>query len=172
MRNSTNIFLVNLSIADLCVLVICTPTVLIEVNSGPEVWPLGEHMCKSEPIIRKSMTHFSVPIPIISATWHKHDAMICLPTNRHLSTSQKYRISYISSMDRKRGSTSSLFLSNLRGSLTNMRISVAKVRMDQFSPRKPTGISVHYHTNVNTTSVDRSFFFKMLVCTKRASLKG
>ncbi|TGZ53291.1 Growth hormone secretagogue receptor type 1 [Temnothorax longispinosus] len=60
MRNSTNIFLVNLSVADLCVLVICTPTVLIEVNSGPQVWPLGEHMCKSEPISRKSMTHFDV----------------------------------------------------------------------------------------------------------------
>ncbi|KAL6263314.1 hypothetical protein P5V15_006112 [Pogonomyrmex californicus] len=46
MRNSTNIFLVNLSVADLCVLVICTPSVLIEVNSGPQVWLLGEHMCK------------------------------------------------------------------------------------------------------------------------------
>ncbi|KAG5329571.1 NPY1R protein, partial [Acromyrmex charruanus] len=44
MRNSTNIFLVNLSVADLCVLVICTPTVLIEINSGPQIWPLGEHM--------------------------------------------------------------------------------------------------------------------------------
>ncbi|KAK0077087.1 hypothetical protein PV325_004475 [Microctonus aethiopoides] len=40
MRNSTNIFLVNLSIADLCVLLICAPTVLVEVNSGPQVWPL------------------------------------------------------------------------------------------------------------------------------------
>ncbi|KAG7189635.1 hypothetical protein KM043_017315 [Ampulex compressa] len=46
MRNSTNIFLVNLSMADLCVLLICTPTVLVEVNSGPQVWPLGEHMSK------------------------------------------------------------------------------------------------------------------------------
>lgn len=46
MRNSTNIFLVNLSAADLCVLLICAPTVLVEVNSGPQVWPLGEHMCE------------------------------------------------------------------------------------------------------------------------------
>ncbi|OAD52133.1 Neuropeptide Y receptor type 1 [Eufriesea mexicana] len=44
MRNSTNIFLVNLSVADLCVLLICIPTILVEVNSGPQVWPLGEHM--------------------------------------------------------------------------------------------------------------------------------
>ncbi|XP_018327128.1 neuropeptide Y receptor type 1-like [Agrilus planipennis] len=46
MRNSTNIFLVNLSIADLMVLLVCTPTVLVEVNSKPETWVLGEEMCK------------------------------------------------------------------------------------------------------------------------------
>lgn len=46
MRNSTNIFLVNLSVADLMVLLVCTPTVLVEVNSRPEVWVLGEEMCK------------------------------------------------------------------------------------------------------------------------------
>lgn len=46
MRNSTNIFLVNLSVADLMVLLVCTPTVLVEVNSKPETWVLGEEMCK------------------------------------------------------------------------------------------------------------------------------
>lgn len=46
MRNSTNIFLMNLSIADLMVLLVCTPTVLVEVNSKPETWVLGEEMCK------------------------------------------------------------------------------------------------------------------------------
>lgn len=46
MRNSTNIFLVNLSVADLMVLLVCTPTVLVEVNSPPETWVLGEEMCK------------------------------------------------------------------------------------------------------------------------------
>lgn len=47
MRNSTNIFLVNLSVADLMVLLVCTPTVLVEVNSRPETWVLGEELCKS-----------------------------------------------------------------------------------------------------------------------------
>lgn len=47
MRNSTNIFLVNLSVADLMVLLVCTPTVLVEVNSRTETWVLGEEMCKS-----------------------------------------------------------------------------------------------------------------------------
>lgn len=46
MRNSTNIFLMNLSIADLMVLLVCTPTVMVEVNSKPETWVLGEEMCK------------------------------------------------------------------------------------------------------------------------------
>lgn len=46
MRNSTNIFLVNLSVADLMVLLVCTPTVLVEVNSRPETWVLGKEMCK------------------------------------------------------------------------------------------------------------------------------
>lgn len=49
MRNSTNIFLINLSVADLLVLLICTPTVLVEVNTKPETWVLGERMCKSRP---------------------------------------------------------------------------------------------------------------------------
>lgn len=46
MRNSTNVFLMNLSFADLMVLLVCTPTVLVEVNSRPETWVLGEEMCK------------------------------------------------------------------------------------------------------------------------------
>lgn len=46
MRNSTNIFLMNLSVADLMVLLVCTPTVLVEVNTKPETWVLGEEMCK------------------------------------------------------------------------------------------------------------------------------
>lgn len=46
MRTSTNIFLVNLSIADLLVLVICTPTALIEVTYHPDRWVLGFYMCK------------------------------------------------------------------------------------------------------------------------------
>ena len=46
MRTSTNIFLVNLSIADLLVLLICTPTSIMEVYNDPEIWYLGEAMCK------------------------------------------------------------------------------------------------------------------------------
>uniref|UniRef100_A0A1A9WY21 G-protein coupled receptors family 1 profile domain-containing protein n=1 Tax=Glossina brevipalpis TaxID=37001 RepID=A0A1A9WY21_9MUSC len=44
MRNSTNIFLTNLSVADLFVLLVCTPTVLVELNTKPETWALGPEM--------------------------------------------------------------------------------------------------------------------------------
>lgn len=46
MRNSTNIFLMNLSLADLLVLLVCTPTMLVELNTKPETWVLGEFLCK------------------------------------------------------------------------------------------------------------------------------
>lgn len=46
LRNSTNLFLINLSIADLLVLIVCMPTMLIELHSRPETWLLGEPMCK------------------------------------------------------------------------------------------------------------------------------
>lgn len=46
LRNSTNIFLINLSISDILVLIISTPTVLIELHSQPEVWFLGSFVCK------------------------------------------------------------------------------------------------------------------------------
>lgn len=46
LRNSTNLFLINLSIADLLVLLVCMPTMIIELHSRPETWLLGESMCK------------------------------------------------------------------------------------------------------------------------------
>jgi len=46
LRSSTNIFLVNLSLADLLILLVCMPPVLIELHSKPEVWVLGATMCK------------------------------------------------------------------------------------------------------------------------------
>lgn len=56
MRNSTNIFLTNLSIADLLVLLVCTPTVLVEVNTRPETWVLGHEMCEWQSERRTQLT--------------------------------------------------------------------------------------------------------------------
>jgi hypothetical protein len=41
LRNSTNIFLVNLALADLLVILICLPTGFVELHSTPGVWYLG-----------------------------------------------------------------------------------------------------------------------------------
>ncbi|GIY42031.1 g_PROTEIN_RECEP_F1_2 domain-containing protein [Caerostris extrusa] len=46
LRNSTNLFLINLSMADLVVLLVCVPPVLVELHSMPEQWMLGEGMCE------------------------------------------------------------------------------------------------------------------------------
>lgn len=46
MRNSTNYFLMNLSAADLLVLLFCLPPVLVELHSPPQIWIMGYGMCK------------------------------------------------------------------------------------------------------------------------------
>lgn len=45
MCTPTNIFLVNLSVADLLVLLVCMPSALVEFQAK-EVWLLGTFMCK------------------------------------------------------------------------------------------------------------------------------
>uniref|UniRef100_A0A8D8Y2G4 Growth hormone secretagogue receptor type 1 n=1 Tax=Cacopsylla melanoneura TaxID=428564 RepID=A0A8D8Y2G4_9HEMI len=77
MRNSTNIFLMNLSIADLMVLLVCTPTVLVEVNSKPETWQMGEHMCKAVPFVELTVAHASV-LTILAISFERYYA-ICEP---------------------------------------------------------------------------------------------
>ena len=42
LRSSTNLFLLNLSVADLLVLVTCTPTSLVEITTGRDAWILGK----------------------------------------------------------------------------------------------------------------------------------
>ena len=46
LRSSTNFFLLNLSLADILVLGVCMPPVIVEINNEPEVWLLGKFMCK------------------------------------------------------------------------------------------------------------------------------
>lgn len=45
MRNSTNFFLLNLSVADLLVIVVCMPSAVMELHAR-DYWYLGEFMCK------------------------------------------------------------------------------------------------------------------------------
>ncbi|XP_077292012.1 thyrotropin-releasing hormone receptor-like [Arctopsyche grandis] len=77
MRNSTNIFLMNLSIADLMVLLVCTPTVLVEVNTRPETWVLGKEMCLAVPFVELTVAHASV-LTILAISFERYYA-ICEP---------------------------------------------------------------------------------------------
>ncbi len=45
MRNTTNFFLVNLSVADLLVIIVCMPSAFLDIFSK-DVWYLGPVMCK------------------------------------------------------------------------------------------------------------------------------
>ena len=47
MRNSTNFFLVNLSVADLLVIVVCMPPALVDILEK-EQWKFGPVMCECE----------------------------------------------------------------------------------------------------------------------------
>ncbi|KAK7870088.1 hypothetical protein R5R35_011071 [Gryllus longicercus] len=77
LRNSTNIFLVNLSAADLLVLLVCAPAALVEVHSPPEVWVLGAAMCKTVPFVEMTVAHASV-LTILAISFERYYA-ICEP---------------------------------------------------------------------------------------------
>lgn len=50
MRTSINLYLVNLSVADLLVLLVCQPTAMLEFYAK-ERWYLGPVVCKYKPVI-------------------------------------------------------------------------------------------------------------------------
>ena len=47
LRNSTNLFLLNLSLADILVLCVSMPTVLVEIYERRDTWIFGKVMCES-----------------------------------------------------------------------------------------------------------------------------
>ena len=57
MRNTTNFFLVNLSVADLLVIIVCMPSAFLDIFSK-DVWYLGPVMCKCSAFIIKSLNGF------------------------------------------------------------------------------------------------------------------
>lgn len=55
MQNSTHLFLLNLSLADLLVLLVCLPTAFVELHSPPDVWFLGNSMCECQTFLLASL---------------------------------------------------------------------------------------------------------------------
>lgn len=77
LRNSTNMFLMNLSFADLLVLIVCMPPTLVELYTKPETWNLGEGMCRIVPYVEMSAAHGSV-LTILAISFERYYA-ICQP---------------------------------------------------------------------------------------------
>lgn len=77
MRNSTNYFLMNLSAADLLVLLFCLPPVLVELHSPPEIWVMGYGMCKLASYVEMSVVHASALSLVVISLERYH--VICQP---------------------------------------------------------------------------------------------
>jgi len=73
LRNSTNLFLLNLSLADILVLCVSMPTVLVEIHNQPEkeVWVLGQFMCKVVPFMELMLAHVSV-LTILAISFERY----------------------------------------------------------------------------------------------------
>ncbi|XP_041370775.1 gastrin/cholecystokinin type B receptor-like [Gigantopelta aegis] len=76
MRTSTNVFLVNLALADLMVILIALPTALTEVFAEDE-WYFGNVMCKLVPILENSVAHASVLTMLVIAV--ERFQAVCYP---------------------------------------------------------------------------------------------
>jgi len=77
MRSSTNLFLLNLSIADLLVLIVCCPNAMIEMYMRRDIWVMGKAMCLLVPFIELTVSHTSV-LTILAITVERYYA-VCLP---------------------------------------------------------------------------------------------
>ncbi|XP_057379574.1 growth hormone secretagogue receptor type 1-like [Daphnia carinata] len=71
LRNSTNLFLLNLSLADILVLCVSMPTVLIEIYERRDTWIFGKVMCKLVPFVELTVAHASV-LTILAISFERY----------------------------------------------------------------------------------------------------
>ncbi|XP_060570534.1 cholecystokinin receptor type A-like [Ruditapes philippinarum] len=76
MRTPTNVFLLNLSVADVLVLLVSQPAGLLEFF-GKDRWFLGEVMCKLVPLMENGALHVSI-LTMLAVTFERYQA-ICHP---------------------------------------------------------------------------------------------
>ncbi|KAK3790345.1 hypothetical protein RRG08_062578 [Elysia crispata] len=81
MRTSINLYLANLSVADLLVLLVCQPSAMIEFYAK-ERWYLGPILCKLVPVLEHSVVHAST-LTILVISWERYHA-ICRPLKEFL----------------------------------------------------------------------------------------
>ncbi|XP_046327457.2 gastrin/cholecystokinin type B receptor-like [Haliotis rufescens] len=67
MRTSTNLFLVNLAIADLMVITVCMPTALVDIYAK-DIWHFGAIMCTLVPMLESCAAHASVLTMMVIAS--------------------------------------------------------------------------------------------------------
>ncbi|EFX67981.1 hypothetical protein DAPPUDRAFT_1192, partial [Daphnia pulex] len=71
LRNSTNLFLLNLSLADILVLCVSMPTVLVEIYERRDTWIFGKVMCKLVPFVELTVAHASV-LTILAISFERY----------------------------------------------------------------------------------------------------
>nr|XP_054765519.1 growth hormone secretagogue receptor type 1-like [Lytechinus pictus] len=81
MRSSTNYFLLNLSIADMLVLLICVPAGLVETYNPMTGWPLGKFMCYFVPFSENLAANASILTLLAIAVERYY--VICTPFEAH-----------------------------------------------------------------------------------------
>ncbi|XP_068246032.1 growth hormone secretagogue receptor type 1-like [Palaemon carinicauda] len=74
---TTSVFIVNLVVADLLVLIVCLPSLLLELYAPPAVWILPGSMCKVVPYVEFLVAHAS--LLIILAISVERYRVICHP---------------------------------------------------------------------------------------------
>ncbi|XP_060551585.1 QRFP-like peptide receptor, partial [Ruditapes philippinarum] len=81
MRTPTNVFLLNLSVADVLVLLVCQPAGLTEFF-GKDRWFLGGIMCKLVPFMENGVLHVSI-LTMIAVTLERY-VVLCHPLKRKM----------------------------------------------------------------------------------------
>ncbi|KAL4229344.1 hypothetical protein ACF0H5_012383 [Mactra antiquata] len=76
MKTSVNIYLINLCIADILVLAVCMPTVVVDIYAR-EVWYFGSAMCSIVPFLENTVVHASV-LTLIAISIERY-RVICQP---------------------------------------------------------------------------------------------
>ncbi|XP_013384196.1 galanin receptor type 2 [Lingula anatina] len=86
MRKSTDLFILNLSVSDLLVMLVCMPTALVEFYAY-EAWYFGDIMCKFVPFLENMTVHASV-LSIVFISIERYIA-ICRPLSAKSKRSSK-----------------------------------------------------------------------------------